>query len=70
MFNHTLMRALGKRFDPIPVRNLGEVSEIAPESKEAVAFAILANEAIHESPAGLPSVTGAARPVVLGKISL
>ncbi|MCZ6603398.1 MAG: anhydro-N-acetylmuramic acid kinase, partial [Planctomycetota bacterium] len=68
VFNHTLMRALGERFDPIPVRNLGEVSEIAPESKEAVAFAILANEAIHGHAAGLPAVTGASRPVVLGKL--
>ena len=68
VFNHTLMRALVERFDPIPVRNLGEVSEISPESKEAVAFAILANEAIHGHAAGLPAVTGASRPVVLGKL--
>ena len=40
------------------------------DAKEAVAFAILANECVHQSPNNMPSVTGAAHPVVMGKISL
>lgn len=40
------------------------------DAKEAVAFAILANEAIFASPGNVPSVTGASHPVVLGRITL
>lgn len=39
------------------------------DSKEAVAFAILANEALHGRCNNAPSATGAAHPVVMGKIS-
>ncbi|PKL13597.1 MAG: anhydro-N-acetylmuramic acid kinase [Spirochaetae bacterium HGW-Spirochaetae-8] len=38
-------------------------------AKEAVAFAILANEAIHGIPNNAPKATGASHPVVMGKIS-
>ncbi len=38
-------------------------------SKEAVAFALLAWLAWHRQPGNLPSATGAARPVILGKIT-
>ena len=40
------------------------------EAKEAVAFAVLANERIHGRTNNLCSVTGAAHPVVMGKISV
>lgn len=40
------------------------------DSKEAVAFAVLANEAICQHTNSLPGVTGAAHPVVMGKISV
>ena len=40
------------------------------DAKEAVAFAILANECVHGSANNMPSVTGAVHPVVMGKISL
>ena len=39
------------------------------DSKEAVAFAILANEAFEGMTNNVPSVTGASHPVVMGKIS-
>ncbi len=39
-------------------------------AKEAVAFAVLANEAIFAGCNNMPSVTGAAKGVVMGKISL
>ena len=40
------------------------------DAKEAFAFAVLAYENYHGRPANLPAATGAARPVVLGKLSL
>jgi anhydro-N-acetylmuramic acid kinase len=39
------------------------------DAKEAIAFAVLADSTMHGLPGNLPSVTGARRPVVLGKIS-
>lgn len=39
-------------------------------AKEAVAFAIMANETVFGSQNNVPSVTGASGPVVMGKISL
>jgi anhydro-N-acetylmuramic acid kinase len=41
-----------------------------PEAKEAVAFAVLANETLFGRPGNLPASTGAAGPRVLGKIVL
>jgi anhydro-N-acetylmuramic acid kinase len=40
------------------------------DAKEATAFAILANEAIHGHPSNVPSATGATSAVVMGRISL
>jgi anhydro-N-acetylmuramic acid kinase len=39
------------------------------QSKEAVAFALLAYQTWHRQPGNVPSATGATRPVVLGKVS-
>jgi anhydro-N-acetylmuramic acid kinase len=48
----------------------GGEAGIDTDAKEAVAFAILANEALHGKPNNVPSATGAKHPVVMGKISL
>lgn len=64
--NLTLMERLKKSFNPIPVLS-SDSHGIPSDGKEAVAFAILANEAIHGHHAGLPQVTGAVQPKVLGK---
>ncbi|MCM3763659.1 anhydro-N-acetylmuramic acid kinase AnmK [Neobacillus niacini] len=39
------------------------------EAKEAIAFAILANETINRKPSNVPSATGAERAVILGNIT-
>lgn len=67
--NPTLMAALGRALAPVPVRSLGEVG-LDPDAKEAVAFAVLANETLFGRPGNVPGATGAAGPRVLGKLVL
>ncbi|MBO4885928.1 MAG: anhydro-N-acetylmuramic acid kinase [Clostridia bacterium] len=66
--NPTLMRDI-RRILPMPVL-VNEDLGFDSEAKEAVAFAILASECLHGVCNNAPSVTGAAHPVVMGKISL
>ena len=67
--NRTLMGLLAETLAPLPVRSLAEVG-MDPDAKEAVAFAVLANETLFGRPGNLPAATGAAGPRVLGKIVL
>jgi anhydro-N-acetylmuramic acid kinase len=67
--NRTLMAELGAALAPVPVRSLAAVG-VDPDAKEAVAFAILANETLFGRPGNLPGATGAAGPRVLGKLVL
>lgn len=67
LHNLTLMEFLRESFSPILVRSV-EDFDLVSDAKEAVAFAVLANEAIHGNPGNVPSATGADRSVVLGKI--
>jgi anhydro-N-acetylmuramic acid kinase len=48
----------------------GDDLGIPADAKEAVAFAILANETIHGICNNAPSATGARHSVVMGKITL
>jgi anhydro-N-acetylmuramic acid kinase len=66
--NATLMRGLREELS-IPVLTNEDLG-LDSDAKEAVAFAILANECIHGHPNNLCTVTGAAHPVVMGKISI
>jgi anhydro-N-acetylmuramic acid kinase len=67
--NPALMRLLREQFSTIPVLAHEDVG-INSDAKEAVAFAILANETMLGRPSNLPSVTGALRPAILGKLTL
>ncbi len=65
--NHTLMRMLREAL-PVPVKTNEDIG-MNGDAKEAVAFAVLANECLHGIDNNVPRVTGARHPVVMGKIS-
>jgi anhydro-N-acetylmuramic acid kinase len=67
--NRAMMEALRDYFRPVPVRRM-ETAGFSSDAKEAVCFAVLANETISEHAGNIPQVTGAKRPVILGKICL
>ncbi len=67
--NATLMAELGAALAPVPVRSLAEVG-LDPDAKEAVAFAVLANETLFGRAGNVPGATGASGPRVLGKLVL
>ena len=71
--NPTLVRMLREQFKSIPVLMHEDVCQnmgMNSENKEAVAFALLANETLLGVPSNLPSVTGATCPVIQGKLTL
>ena len=67
VFNRTLMGQLEWTLWPAVPRPI-TVYGFHPLAKEPAAFALLAVEALRRRPGNLPSVTGARRAVVLGKI--
>jgi anhydro-N-acetylmuramic acid kinase len=67
--NRTLMEALQAYFGPVPVRPTGDAG-VSPDAKEAVCFALLANETIAGHGGNIPGVTGASHPTILGTIAL
>ncbi len=64
--NPLMIRGLAETFDPIPVVDVAEKG-ISGDAKEAIAFAILANEALHANFGNVPNATGASRGKILGK---
>lgn len=71
--NRTLMGVLRRELerDGVAVRAFDELGlGFGADAKEAVAFAVLANETVLGRPSNLPAATGARRPVVQGKIVL
>ena len=68
-WNRTLMAHLR---DCLPGCQVAAQEDLgySSDAKEAVAFAILANEAIFASPNNAPAATGASGPVVMGKLSI
>ena len=65
--NRFFLSELARLFAPAGVRTADGVG-ISSDAREAISFALLANEALRGHAANLPRVTGADRPVVLGKI--
>ena len=67
--NPVLMDRLRSEFNNIKCTTAGDYG-IPSDAKEAVAFAILANELISGNPGNLTRVTGASHRVPMGKIVL
>ena len=61
------MDSLQKYFTNVKVRKMNDFG-INTNNKEAVLFAVLANECISGNSANMKSVTGSTRDVILGKI--
>lgn len=66
--NRLLVARLGELLPNLRVHRSNEFG-LDVDAKEAIAFAVLADRTMHGLPGNLPAVTGARRPVVLGKIS-
>src|SRR5579884_2790685 len=66
--NPTLMGMVRDLLAPIPVRTHEDFA-IPSDAREALSWAILANETLHGRPANVPQITGARRRVILGKIT-
>ena len=67
--NQTIMRRLSELLSDTAVESVDN-SGISADAKEAIAFAILANETLHGNAGNLPSATGASVRKVLGKFVL
>jgi anhydro-N-acetylmuramic acid kinase len=66
--NRILMRSLAAHLPELSVFSTKKLG-IDPDTKEAVAFAVLAYQTKHGLDGNLPSATGARRSVILGKLS-
>jgi len=66
--NRLLVARLGELLPKLRIHRSDEFG-LHVDAKEAIAFAVLADRTMHGLPGNLPSVTGARRPVVLGKVS-
>jgi len=65
--NKFLMDSLSDYFKNSEIKKTGDLG-IDEDYKEAICFAILANELVRGNPVNLPAVTGATKPAFLGKI--
>jgi anhydro-N-acetylmuramic acid kinase len=66
--NPTMLHMLAERLPNTRVLRQEDLGYLS-DAKEAIAFAILAYEALHGRPGNLPSCTFARHPAVLGKIT-
>lgn len=66
VYNQTIMRRLRELLSDTAVEPIDN-SGISADAKEAIAFAILANETLHGQSGNLPSATGASVRKILGK---
>lgn len=67
--NRTLMKRLRELLPELEIET-SDAHGIAPDAKEAIAFAVLGYQRMKGRPNNLPSATGASHPVVMGKVCL
>ncbi len=67
--NLYLMDALQRYFGSVKVKTIESIG-YSSDAKEAICFAVLANETIHENPSNIIHATGAKKQTILGKICL
>ncbi len=67
--NGYLVDRVAVHFDPVGVHT-SDTYGIGAKAKEALCMAVLAHETMNAVPTGMPSVTGASAPAILGKICL
>ena len=67
--NKFLYESLAHYFRNIEVKVIDEIG-VSSDAKEAICFAVLANETISGNPSNIPRTTGASKPTILGKICL
>ncbi len=65
--NRVLVKRLRELLPELTV-NLSDRYGLPVDAKEAIAFAVLADRTLHGLPGNLPSVTGARKAVILGKV--
>ena len=66
--NGAVMKMLSQEFSPIRVMS-SDTLGVNPDMKEGLGIAILTAAYFKEIPGNIPSVTGALRPVILGKLT-
>jgi len=67
--NGLLMELIARRLGPSPVQSVSEHG-MDPDAKEAIGFAVLANESLFSQAGNIPHATGARGPRALGKFVL
>ncbi len=67
--NRYILDSLRNHFGGVSVAAAEDIG-VSSDAKEALCFAVLANELVSGNPANLPSVTGASKETLIGKICL
>ncbi|MFI8685072.1 anhydro-N-acetylmuramic acid kinase AnmK [Rossellomorea sp. NPDC077527] len=67
-YNGTLLRMMRELLPEVTIITQEEIG-YSSDAKEAIAFALLANETLHGNPSNVPGATGAKIPVILGSIT-
>jgi anhydro-N-acetylmuramic acid kinase len=67
-YNGTLLRMMRELLPQLDI-HIQEDIGYSSDAKEAIAFALLANETLNGNPGNVPGATGANKPVILGSIT-
>ncbi len=68
-YNKTLMKRIRELLFPLEIRELSDQDKEINDAKEALGFAVLANETLSGRPGNVTTATGARKAVVLGEIA-